>query len=201
MIANLSDVFIQDGQIILLHGYSKVVISTLILANKRCKHISVIVTEGKASLDGYICASELSKAGIPVTLISDSSVARYMAGINIILVGAEGVMESGGIVNNVGTYQVAIIAKAFNKPFYVLSESYKFARLYPLCQDDIPQVEQDASAFPVTLPPSLQELPSNLRIQNSLYDYTPPEYVSLLFTDIGILTPSAVSDELIKLYN
>lgn len=57
MIANLSDVFIQDGQIILLHGYSKVVISTLILANKRSKHISVIVTEGKTSLDGYVYIS------------------------------------------------------------------------------------------------------------------------------------------------
>lgn len=33
-----------------------------------------------------------------------------------------------------------------------------------------------------------------------LVDYTPPAYISLLFTDLGILTPSAVSDELIKLY-
>lgn len=51
--------------------------------------------------------------------------------------GAEGVMENGGIVNKLGTYQVAIIAKALDKPFYVAVESYKFARMYPLNQRDI----------------------------------------------------------------
>ena len=39
-----------------------------------------------------------------------------------------------------------------------------------------------------------------LKVDNPSCDYTPPEYITLLFTDLGILTPSAVSDELIKLY-
>ena len=43
-------------------------------------------------------------------------------------------------------------------------------------------------------------LRKDLRKQHPLVDYTPPQYISLLFTDLGILTPSAVSDELIKLY-
>lgn len=43
-------------------------------------------------------------------------------------------------------------------------------------------------------------LNNNLRKEHPLVDYTPPHYISLLFTDLGILTPSAVSDELIKLY-
>ena len=37
-------------------------------------------------------------------------------------------------------------------------------------------------------------------IQEAALDYTPPEYITLLLTDLGVLTPSAVSDELIKLY-
>lgn len=40
----------------------------------------------------------------------------------------------------------------------------------------------------------------NLEEEHPLVDYTPPSYISLLFTDLGILTPAAVSDELIKLY-
>lgn len=41
---------------------------------------------------------------------------------------------------------------------------------------------------------------NNLKKQHPLVDYTPPTYITLLFTDLGILTPSAVSDELINLY-
>lgn len=43
-------------------------------------------------------------------------------------------------------------------------------------------------------------LDKDLSKQHPLVDYTPPAYITLLFTDLGILTPSAVSDELIKLY-
>ena len=42
----------------------------------------------------------------------------------------------------VGTYQTAVMAKALNKPFYVLAESFKFVRLYPLKQSDIRNVEK-----------------------------------------------------------
>lgn len=44
------------------------------------------------------------------------------------------------------------------------------------------------------------ELPAEVRLQIPALDYTPPSNISLLFTDLGVLTPSAVSDELIKLY-
>ena len=43
----------------------------------------------------------------------------------MVLVGAEGVVESGGIINKLGTYQIAICAKAHNVPLYVAAESYK----------------------------------------------------------------------------
>jgi translation initiation factor 2B subunit (eIF-2B alpha/beta/delta family) len=52
----------------------------------------------------------------------------------MVLVGGEGVVENGGVINKLGTYQIALCAKALNKPFYVAAESYKFARLYPLNQ-------------------------------------------------------------------
>lgn len=42
----------------------------------------------------------------------------------------------------VGTYQLAVMAKAMNKPFYVVAESFKFVRIYPLNQDDLPNDEK-----------------------------------------------------------
>ncbi len=48
-----------------------------------------------------------------------------MCRVDMVLVGAEGVVENGGVINKLGTYNIAIAAKAHNIPFYVASESYK----------------------------------------------------------------------------
>lgn len=70
-------------------------------------------------------AKELVLAGIPVTLILDSGVAYMMETVDMVLVGAEGVVESGGIINMLGTYQTALVASSMKKPVYVAAESYK----------------------------------------------------------------------------
>lgn len=46
----------------------------------------------------------------------------------MVFVGADGVVESGGIINMMGTYQIALVAKSMNKPVYVAAESYKVCR-------------------------------------------------------------------------
>ena len=51
--------------------------------------------------------------------------AAWMCRVNLALVGAEGVVENGGIINKLGSYQVAIAAKEHGIPFYVAAESYK----------------------------------------------------------------------------
>ena len=70
-------------------------------------------------------AEVLAAASIPVTLILDAAVAYMMERVDLVVVGADGVVESGGIMNTLGTYQVAVVAKAMNKPVYVAAESYK----------------------------------------------------------------------------
>lgn len=111
----------------------------------------------------------------------------------MVLVGAEAVVESGGVINSLGTYQIALCAQAHNKPMYVAAESYKFARLFPLNQQDLPREQMPVSDI-------LPLLPRNVSIDNPSRDYTPPSQISLLITDFGVLTPAAVSDELIQLY-
>lgn len=54
--------------------------------------------------------------------------------------------------------------------------------------------------FIILLQYTSQLLKDDISKKHPLVDYTPPSYITLLFTDLGILTPSAVSDELIKLY-
>lgn len=57
-----------------------------------------------------------------------------MASIDCVFVGAEAVVENGGIVNRIGTFTVALCAKTFQKPFYVFTESIKFIKEFPLNQ-------------------------------------------------------------------
>ena len=110
----------------------------------------------------------------------------------MVFVGAEAVVESGGVINTVGTYGIALCAKALAKPVYVAAESYKFARMFPLSQRDIPKEEVEWSIGPIA--------PPTTHFDSPVRDYTPPEHLSLLITDFGVLTPAAVSDELIQLY-
>jgi translation initiation factor eIF-2B subunit alpha len=92
-----------------------------------------------------------------------------------------------------------MVAKAMRKPFYVAVESYKFARIYPLSQRDVADLCDDSDNFLFTNSSSPSDS-EEVVLQKPSIDFTPAEYITLLFTDLGVLTPAAVSDELIKLY-
>jgi translation initiation factor eIF-2B subunit alpha len=124
-----------------------VVISVLQHALQQGKRFNVIVTEAKPGEIGFQTSQILQDANIPVTLILDSAVAFVMDKVDLILVGAEGIVENGGIINKVGTYQISIIAHALSKPFYVASESFKFMRLYPLTQKDITDLKKPKKKY------------------------------------------------------
>jgi translation initiation factor eIF-2B subunit alpha len=199
-IAKYGSSFIRDGMKVLTHGYSTVVLTLLSAAEEQGKRFSVYVIESKV----HKCktADILIQKKIPVTIIADSAVAYLMSDMDLVLFGANHVVENGGVLNEVGTYTISIVAKAFRKPVYVAAQSYKFTRkLYPLNQKEIPNNEtpfdidrEDESVS------KLKKAFPELQVLRPQLDYTPPSFLTLLFTDLGVLTPSAVSDELIKLY-
>ncbi|KAG5021633.1 hypothetical protein AAZX31_07G043500 [Glycine max] len=192
IIAMLSQDFIFDGCTILVHGFSRVVLQILKLAAQNNKLFRVFCTEGRPDRTGLRLSNELAKLDVPVKLVIDSAVAYTMDEVDMVFVGADGVVESGGIINMMGTYQISLVAKSMSKPVYVAAESYKFARLYPLDQKDLaPALRPVDFGVPI---------PSKVEVECSARDYTPPQYLTLLFTDLGVLTPSVVSDELIQLY-
>ncbi|KAJ6704148.1 TRANSLATION INITIATION FACTOR EIF-2B SUBUNIT ALPHA [Salix viminalis] len=192
IIAMLSQDFIFDGCTILVHGFSRVVFEVLKTAAQSKKLFRVFCTEGRPDRSGLRLSNELAKLDVPVKLLIDSAVAYTMDEVDMVFVGADGVVESGGIINMMGTFQIALVAHSMNKPVYVAAESYKFARLYPLDQKDmVPALCPIDFGVPI---------PSKVEVETSARDYTPPQYLTLLFTDLGVLTPSVVSDELIQLY-
>ncbi|XP_011305433.1 translation initiation factor eIF-2B subunit alpha [Fopius arisanus] len=189
-VAKVAVNFITDGCKILTHSRSRVVLRAMTDAAANNKIFHVFVTYSAPDNSGEEMYANLTELGVSCTLILDSAVGYVMEQVDMVMVGAEGVAESGGVINKVGTYTLAMCAKEIKKPFYVLTESFKFSRIYPLNEIDLPD------EFKYTT--STRE--KNLKNEHPLVDYTPPQYINLLFTDLGIMTPSAVSDELIKLY-
>ncbi|KAF5099238.1 hypothetical protein D0Z00_001741 [Geotrichum galactomycetum] len=124
-------------------------------------------------------ARTLRAHGIPTSLIADATVGYVMQKVDKIFVGAEGVAESGGVINESGTYQIGVLAEATNKPFYVVAES------------DIP----NEHSLDFTLEDKDDELSTLPAV-----DFTPHQYITALITDIGVLTTNSVSEELIKIW-
>eukprot|EP00127_Corallochytrium_limacisporum_P001437 Clim_evm59s55 gene=Clim_evmTU59s55 len=200
-VAKMAVPFIRDGAKILVHSRSRMVLTLLTSAAKDNRRFEVYITEARPDFVGLSMAKDLSKAGIPVTIILDAAVGCMMQKVDLVVVGAEGVVENGGIINRVGTNSIAHIAKAYNKPFYVAAESFKFVRMFPLTQDDITEPKRRREDILAEYQANGLEVPTDVEVNHPMLDYTPPDLITLLFTDIGVLTPSAVSDELIKLYS
>ena len=183
--------FIKDGMVILTHGFSRAVVSTVLEAAKSNVRFSVIVTQSSPGNEGAELARVLTAADIDVTLIYDTAVGYAMERVDLVMVGAEGVVESGGIINKIGTYQMSVVANALKKPLYVLTECFKFVRMYPLNQRELAVAGQERP---------LEGDDAGITLLDPAIEYTPPHLITLLCTDIGVFTPSAVSDELIKLF-
>lgn len=93
------------------------------ICQKNNKKISFFTTETRPYLQGArLTAWELNDAGFSVTIIADNMVAQVMqeGKINKVIVGADNLAQNGDIANKIGTYQIAILAKHFNIPFYVI---------------------------------------------------------------------------------
>ncbi|KAH7720123.1 initiation factor 2 subunit family protein [Aphelenchoides avenae] len=192
IISRFARPFIRSGMKLLVHSYSRVVLEALLDAKAAGESFEVFVTESRPDEAGRKMHDALLEVGVSSTVILDGAIGYLMERVDAVLFGAEGVVETGGIINKIGTLSIALAAKAMNKPVYVLAESIKFVREYPLNQGDIPDRFKYRSSMLRAKQPLEQVHP--------LTDYTPPQFINLLVTDLGIFTPAAVGDELIKLY-
>ncbi|KAJ5356335.1 Initiation factor 2B-related protein [Penicillium concentricum] len=211
--------FIRDGCTILTNGGSRAVAALLQKAADeeggpsavRFRVIYVLSSTSQGcdhsneEPEGMETVRALRAKGVPVSTIPESAVAYSLGKADMVIVGAEGVVENGGIVSRMGTYQIGLLAKAIGKPFYVVAESHKFVRLYPLGQYDLP-IEQQVVEFKSeedlveerkqqASADTNGDAPIKLPLCDSV-DFTPPHLISALITDSGVLTPSASHQKL-----
>ena len=94
--------FIRDGQTILTHGHSRVV-EEILLSAAQDRRFKLIVTESRPKNLGEVWKTNLEKKNIPTKMILDSAIGLVIPQVDYVLVGAEAVVQNGGIVNYIGT--------------------------------------------------------------------------------------------------
>jgi methylthioribose-1-phosphate isomerase len=152
------------------------------------KNIKVIATETRPIQQGSrLTAFELKHDGINVSLIPDTAVGYTIANslVNKIIVGADRILRTGHVYNKIGTYQVAIIAKQHDIPFYVAAPLSTF----DMQSDPEDVVIEQRNASEVTGIGDKKTAPDGINVINPAFDMTPPELISGIITEKGIAKP------------
>ncbi len=187
---------VMHGDTILTHCNSEAAVRVILEAHKQGKDIRVFVTETRPRYQGRLTAAYLARHGVDVTLIPDSAARVYMRKIDRIIVGADAVAVNGAVVNKIGTAQLALIAKESRTRFFVAAETYKISPKTFL--GDLIEIEE-RSPYEVAPEKWLKENPG-VKVRNPAFDVTPPEYIDIIITEMGIYPPQGVITLIKELY-
>ncbi|MDD9852842.1 MAG: S-methyl-5-thioribose-1-phosphate isomerase, partial [Deltaproteobacteria bacterium] len=194
-LAQAGAALIADGARVLTHcnagalatgGYGTAlgVVRAAVAAGRR---VSVWACETRPALQGArLTAWELQRDGIPVTVIADNMAAHLMrrGEVDVVLVGADRVAANGDVANKIGTYALAVLARAHGLPFFVAAPCSTLDAQTP-CGDDIP-IEERGRAELAQLG-ARRVIPDGVPVRHPAFDVTPAALVSALITERGVL--------------
>lgn len=193
---------IRDGQTVLTHcnagalataGYGTA-LGVIRAAWEQGKKIHVIADETRPVLQGArLTAWELMQDQIPVTLITDNMAGSLMrqGKIHLCVVGADRIAANGDVANKIGTYSVAVLAKAHGIPFYVAAP-YSTIDLKTKTGADIP-IEQRNPLEVTTIHGSHPVAPAGVAVYNPAFDVTPAELITGIITERGVFKPGELA--------
>ena len=158
-----------------------------VIRSAREKNISVIACETRPYLQGArLTAWECMQEGIPCTLITDSMAGHLMSRgeVDVVIVGADRIAANGDVVNKIGTYSLAVLAKRHRIPFYVAAPVSTFD-LRTSKGAAVPIEERPAHE--VTGYRGARWAPEGVAVRNPAFDVTPAELVTGIITERGIV--------------
>jgi methylthioribose-1-phosphate isomerase len=183
---------INDGDVILTHCNAGelatceygTALGVVRAAWRQGKKIMVIATETRPLLQGArLTAYELKRDGIPVTLITDNMVGYVMHKrlVNKVVVGADRIVQDA-VVNKIGTFTIAVLAKEHGVPFYVAAPKSTF----DLKRKAADVIIEERNPAEVTHIGGRQIAASGVGVLNPAFDITPLKYVSAIICESGV---------------
>ncbi|MDR3073650.1 MAG: S-methyl-5-thioribose-1-phosphate isomerase [Deltaproteobacteria bacterium] len=193
---------LDDGDAVLTHcnagalataGYGTA-LGVIRAAVEQGKRISVIADETRPVLQGArLTAYELARDGIPVRVACDNAAGFLMRRglVQKIIVGADRIAANGDAANKIGTYGLAVLARAHDLPFYVAAP---FSTIDPATPDGdaIPIEERDMEE--VARFGDVRVMPEGVEAYNFAFDVTPAALVTAIITERGVLRPPYADD-------
>jgi methylthioribose-1-phosphate isomerase len=158
-------------------------------AHESGRNVFVYVDETRPRLQGArLTAWELQQLGIPFAVITDSASGYFMrqGKVDLCLVGCDRVAANGDTANKIGTYNLALVAKAHHVPFYVVGPTSTID-IETKNGDDIPIEER--STDEVTHIGTAHITPDGAGAVNPAFDITPAHLISGIITEKGIVYP------------
>src|SRR5580692_4210914 len=155
------------------------------VAYQQGRKIHVLVPETRPYLQGArLTAWELHRGGIPLTLITDNMVGHFLktGEVGAIVTGADRIAANGDTANKIGTYQMAVLAKENNVPFYIAAPISTFDLSIP----DVNHIPiEQRSAAEVTHFQGIRIAP-DVPAAHPAFDVTPNRYITAIFTERGV---------------
>jgi methylthioribose-1-phosphate isomerase len=188
---------LQDGQGVLTHcnagGLATsdygTALAVFFAAAESGKTLHVYVDETRPLLQGArLTAWELQHRGIDATLICDSMAAQVMreGRVKAVVTGADRIAANGDSANKIGTYGLAVLARAHNIPFYIAAPSTTFD-LSISTGAQIPIEQRDPRE--ITHAFGRQTAPDGIQVYNPAFDVTPATLITAIISDRGLIQP------------
>jgi methylthioribose-1-phosphate isomerase len=158
------------------------------VAFEQGRKLHVLVPETRPYLQGArLTAWELHRGGIPLSLITDNMVGHFLktGKVGAIVTGADRIAANGDTANKIGTYQMAVLAKENNVPFYIAAPISTFDLSIP-DGEHIPIEERAAEE--VTHIQGVRIAPDDVHAAHPAFDVTPHRYIRAIFTERGVAT-------------
>jgi methylthioribose-1-phosphate isomerase len=161
----------------------------VIEAHNQGKKLHVWVDETRPLLQGSrLTTWELTEAGVPHTLITDSMAGHFMArgDVDLVMVGADRIAANGDTANKIGTYSLATLAHAHRLLFYVVAPC-STVDLATASGDGIPIEERNHDEVRTIAGTLLA--PREVRVANPAFDVTPARLISAIVTERCVVRP------------
>lgn len=175
---------VPDGGHVFMYSMSSTVWRILRAAKEEGKQFDVVVTESRPGNEGLWTVTEMGEAGIPVSVSIDACIGELIPACDVVFVGADVISSTGHALCKAGTYPSALVARAAGVPFYIAADTLKFdsSTLYGLPYRN--EAVHRADVLDDTYP-------ERAKVVGHLFDETPPELITAVITEIGILHPAA----------
>ncbi len=172
---------LKNCNTVFTHCHSHTVEAILLQAKKNRTLKRVINTETRPQWQGRITATNLAKAGIPVTHIVDSAAGVFLEEADAFITGADAILASGAAINKIGTSLISLKAKQLGIPHYIATSTHSFdpATYY----GEKEEIEQRS-------PKEVWEKkPKGVTIKNPAFDTTKAKYIKAIICEKGIFSP------------